>query len=200
MPSITHRIGVSNWLVLSRKPRPFAASWLDGSGTPDMTQNKAASAMDGRALVWRTGAIAGIVGGIFYTLFIEAVNVVANGASAFFHPLRQTGAVVLGSRALDASYDLMTATAAGTAVHLAIAAAFGILIAWARARFAVLSTGSSIVLGDLIAGLALYALDVFVIFPAAFPWSLENSRLTQSIAHALFDAVTGAWLAWRHSA
>lgn len=147
---------------------------------------------------WRAGAVAGIVGGLCYTVFVEVANLAANGMGAFFHPFRQIGAVVLGARALEAGYDVWTAAGVGTAVHLAIAAAFGVVVASVLARFDAASTSASVVLG-LGAGLGLYALDVLVVFPAAFPWFLGNDRITQSIGHALIGAVTGAWLVRPHS-
>ena len=154
---------------------------------------------DDGTFCWRTGAVAGIAGAVFYTVFVEVVNVLTKGTAEFFFPFRQIGAVVLGPGALKPSYNVFAAAAAGTVVHLVIAAAFGIAIAWVTGRLASLSAGTVIALG-LIAGLALYALNVFVVFPAAFPWFLANSRLTQSLGHALFGAVTGAWLAWRRPA
>lgn len=148
---------------------------------------------------WRTGAIAGIVGGVCYSIFIEAVTIARHGAAAFAVPFRQIAAVVLGPPALDAKFDTLTAIAAGTAMHLALAAMFGIALAWVAPRLTAATAGTLIALG-FVSGLVLYAVDVFVIFPAAFPWFLENSRVLQSLAHALFGVVTGSWLAWRTSA
>lgn len=161
-----------------------------------MSRMDVAPAPGGRAPDRLREAVAGIAGAVAYTLFVEVVNVAANGAGAFFRPFRQIGAVVLGPRALDDGYDLVTAVAAGTLVHLLVAAAFGVLVARARTRLRASTVGRSAALG-LAAGLAFYAVDVFAIFPAAFPWFLANDRLTQATGHALFGAVTGAWLAWR---
>ncbi len=163
-----------------------------------MTRTQIARTADRRTSVWRTGAVAGIVGGVCYSVFVEVVNIATNGAGAFFDPFRQIGAVVLGPGALLASYDVFTATATGTALHLTIAAMFGILLAWTATRFPVVGASGVVGLG-LVAGLAFYALGVFLLFPAAFPWFLENNRVTQSLGHALFGTVTGAWFAWRLS-
>ncbi len=161
-----------------------------------MTRTQIAHTAGRRTPGWRTGAVAGVVGGVCYSVFVEVVNIAKNGAGAFFDPFRQIGAVVLGPRALLASYHVATAAATGTALHLAIAAMFGILLAWAATRIPAFGASSVVGLG-LVAGLAFYALDVFVLFPAAFPWFLENNRVTQSLGHALFGTVTGAWFAWR---
>lgn len=151
-----------------------------------------------RHSLWREGAVGGIVAAVVYTAFVEIVNVTANGLVAFFVPFRQIGATVLGTEALDPAYDVVTATLAGAAVHFALAAAFGVLVAFIAK--AVNARGAAVLIAlGIVLGLALYALNVFVIFPAAFPWFLANDRLTQSVGHALFGGATGAWLAWRRT-
>ena len=161
-----------------------------------MTYSQTARSAERRAPVWRSGAVAGVVGGVCYSGFIEVINTAAHGAGAFFVPLRQIGAVVLGPSALLATFDVLTATVTGTALHLTISALFGILLARVATWSPTFRASHVIGLG-LVAGLAFYALDVFVLFPAAFPWFRENDRVTQSLGHGLFGTVTGAWLAWR---
>ncbi len=135
---------------------------------------------------------------VIYTAFVEIINVAANGLGAFFVPFRQIGAIVLGAEALDPAYDVVTATLAGAVVHFALAAAFGVLVALMARAVHARGAAVLIVLGAAL-GLALYALNVFVIFPAAFPWFLANDRLTQSVGHALFGGLTGWWLVWRRT-
>ena len=150
--------------------------------------------MNPDALNWRVGAVGGVVGAMGYSTFIEVVNVAANGMRAFFVPFRQIGAVVLGPHALQESFDLLTAVAAGTAVHLTIAAIFGIALARIISQLSVRTLSAYFTLG-LLAGLLFYVVNVVAIFPAAFPWFLDNSRLTQSIGHAIFGGITAAWMA-----
>lgn len=160
-----------------------------------MTHASSGDRNSGHSL-WREGAIGGLVAAVVYTAFVEIVNVAANGLGAFFVPFRQIGAMLLGPQALDPAYSVVTATLAGTVIHFALAAAFGILVAWIANAVNTRSASVLIALGALL-GLGLYALNVFVIFPATFPWFLANDRLAQSVGHALFGGVTGAWLAWR---
>ena len=163
-----------------------------------MILTQIAGTADSQKPVWRRGTVAGVVGGVCYAVFVEIVNMATNGAEAFCYPFRQIGAVVLGPGALLASYDVFIATMTGTVLHLAIAALFGILLAWAVARMHLFDASGVIGLG-LVAGLVFYVLDLYVLFPAAFPWFLENNRITQSLGHALFGMITGAWLGLRLS-
>lgn len=148
---------------------------------------------NGSSFDWRRGAVAGIIATVAYTIFAETANVLINGAEAFFVPFRQLGAIVLGPDALNTDYNLYVVAAIGTAVYFLIGAIFGVVVAFVAARFAAIH-GMGLVAFGLVAGLVLYALNVFVVFPALFPWFLGNDRLIQSVAHALFGAVTGTWL------
>lgn len=144
------------------------------------------------------GVIGGVVAGLVYSAYALTINVMQNGVETFFFPLRQIGAVALGREALDPSYNLFAAVAAGLAVHVALSAVYGLVFA-ALARSRDIQSGSALVVWGALYGLAIYLLNLFVVFPAAFPWFLENDPLVQSFGHAvMFGAAIGVWLSMRH--
>jgi hypothetical protein len=66
------------------------------------------------------------------------------------------------------------------------------------ARAAGLSSKSGMIAAGVLYGVLIYALNLFVIFPAWFPWFLQNNPWLQVTLHALpFGAVIGWWLARR---
>lgn len=145
------------------------------------------------------GAIAGIIGGLVYSAYALPVNVLMNGADTLFAPLRQIGAVGLGAQALDPSYDLTTAVAAGLAIHFLLSIVYGMAFAAIANVLNIRSTGS-LIIGGALFGLAIYAINLFVAFPMYFPWFLANDRVVQSIGHAVFfGAPLGWWLSSRRA-
>lgn len=143
------------------------------------------------------GVVGGLIGGVVYFVFALAITVLTGGVEAIPLPLRQIGAVVLGPEALEPSYDFVTAAVAGNAVHFVLSAVYGGLYA-VTARSIGLHSALLLILGGALYGLAIYAANLFVIFPALYPWFLANDPVIQATLHALaFGAVIGAWLARR---
>lgn len=140
------------------------------------------------------GIVAGLVAGVVYAIFADAITVAMNGMGAAFAPFRQIGAVVLGEAAMSPDFDLATAVAAGTAVHFAISAIYGVVFVVLTRLFGVTAKAPLIIAGAIY-GLAAYALNYFVLFPNFFPWFLANEPVIQATLHALaFGAVIGWWL------
>lgn len=142
------------------------------------------------------GIVGGLIGGVVYFVFAIAITIAMGGLPAVETPLRQIGAVVLGEQALSTEYNLTTAVVAGNIVHFALSAIYGAILALI-AQMLGLGGKSLIVLGAAY-GLAIYAVNRLLIFPALFPWFMANDPLIQSVLHALaFGAVIGLWLARR---
>lgn len=147
----------------------------------------------------RQGIIGGLIAGLVYFVSALAITVALGGVSAIPVPLRQIAAVALGEQALAADYDFASVVVAANVVHFALSAAYGVILVLI-ARLAGVGGRTLIVLGAIY-GLAIYALNRLVIFPALYPWFLANDPVVQSLLHALaFGAVIGAWLARRPSA
>jgi hypothetical protein len=138
--------------------------------------------------------LAGIVASLVYTVVAQTIVIAVYGPSAFFKPFQQIAAVAAGPTALTNDYDLTTATALGTIVHLSVGV-FYALVFLALANLIKLSSTAHLILAGVIYGALIYALNRYVIFPHWFPWFLENSAGLQVALHALaFGGVIGWWL------
>jgi hypothetical protein len=143
------------------------------------------------------GALLGIVAGVAFALF-EMLAAWGMG-DGFWMPLRMIGAIVLGEEALQASYSLPGAAAAGAVIHLALSAVFGAglgLVA-ALVRGLTTSRGVLVAAGSLY-GLALWLVNFYAIAPVAFEWFQDADPLVQFVAHTfVFGTLLGALLALR---
>ncbi|ARP98413.1 hypothetical protein [Pseudorhodoplanes sinuspersici] len=142
----------------------------------------------------RAGAISGIGAGIVFAVFEMVASAAMMGAGASFMPLRMIGAILLGPGALDPSYSIWAAGAAGLIVHLALSVVYG-------AVFAMILGGLRSATWDVLLGaafgFALWLINFYLIAPMAFPWFLDANPVIQFVAHTiLFGAVLG-WLMWR---
>lgn len=143
------------------------------------------------------GVVGGLVAGVVYFVVAIGITIFLGGLEAVAMPLRQIAAVALGQQALEPTYDLTKVVVTANVVHFALSALYGVLYALIAQLFNVRSP-LALIVGGAIYGLVLYAANVFVIFPAFFPWFLANDRVLQATLHALaFGAVNGAWLARR---
>ena len=140
------------------------------------------------------GLVGGVIAAIVYTMFAQVITVATSGVDAFIIPFRQIAAVVLGEAALSPTYSVVNVAVIGTIVHLVIGALYGVILA-VLANAIGLRSMLGLIVGGTVYGLAIYALNLFVIFPQLFPWFLENSAPIQASLHSLtFGAVIGAWL------
>lgn len=145
----------------------------------------------------RQGIVGGLIAGVVYFVFAIAITIALGGVAAVETPLRQIGAVALGEQALSPDYNLTSAVIAGNVVHFALSAVYGAIFALI-ARALGLATGAMLIVAGAVYGLAIYAVNRLVIFPALFPWFMANDPLIQSLLHALaFGAVIGWWLSRR---
>lgn len=139
----------------------------------------------GRAFSPLAGVLAGEVAAVAYlaaqVLFAAFVQ---DGAA--WLPLQRISAILLGPDAVDAQAQL-NIQVAGMAmlVHFALAAVYGRFVdAAVRGRGGL----SALVRGALV-GLAIYAVNYWVLAPAAFPWFAQNRGVTTLLDHLLFGLV-----------
>jgi hypothetical protein len=137
---------------------------------------------------------AGIVASVAYSIVAEIFVVSLYGTPAVFTPFRQIAAVALGTSALAPEFDVGTAIITGTIVHLIVGIGYAIVFALIASMLGLSSRGP-LVVGGMIYGALIYALNLYGIFPRFFPWFLENSPTLQVSLHSLiFGAVIGWWL------
>jgi uncharacterized membrane protein YagU involved in acid resistance len=140
------------------------------------------------------GAALGVVAGLVFAAFEMVASAAMMGMQAFFMPLRMIGAMVLGPEALDPSYSLVTAGAAGLVVHLVLSIIYGM-------AFAVIAGGLKARTWDITLGaafgFALWLFNFYVVAPRAFPWFLDSSPVVQFIAHTFFFGAVLGYLMWR---
>jgi hypothetical protein len=142
----------------------------------------------------RQGAIGGIIAGLVFAAFEIIANAAMMGIGAVFMPLRMIGAIALGPGAVEPTFAIWVAGAAGVVVHIVLAALYGMI-------FTVIVGGLRSAMWDVLLGVlfgvALWLINFYVIAPMAFPWFLEANPVVQFIAHAVFfGAVLGLYI-WR---
>lgn len=148
------------------------------------------------ALRWvQYGAIGGVIAGIVFAMFEMIVAAIMNGGNAFFMPLRMIGATVLGMKALDPGYSLLTAGVVGLMVHMVLSVLFGVILAFAFAAIPALASGTTMRLAAAsIYGFGLWIVNFYVIARAA-DWSWfpnGTNAVVQFIAHTvMFGTVLG---------
>lgn len=140
------------------------------------------------------GVVGGIAAGIVFAMFEMVASAAVMGMNAFFMPLRMIGAILLGPGALDPSYSIWTAGAAGVMVHMTLSVMYGVL-------FAVILGGLRSATWDIVLGgaygLALWIINFYVIAPRAFPWFLEANPVVQFLGHTIFFGAVLGWFVWR---
>lgn len=142
----------------------------------------------------RQGVIGGIVAGVVFAAFEMIVSAIMMGGGAFFMPLRMIGAIALGSAALEPDYSLWLVAPAGLAVHVVLAAIYGVVFAMAFGGLR--SAAMDIGIGAAY-GFALWLLNFYVIAPIAFPWFAEANPMVQFIAHTFFFGAVLGWYVWQ---
>ncbi len=148
------------------------------------------------ATTWiRAGLVGGALAGILFAMFEMVMAAILQGSEAFFMPLRMIGAMGLGTAALDPTSSLLTAGAAGIAIHMALSMTFGLAVAAVLALVPALSrTTVSTVASASIAGFGLWIVDFFVLAPAfGWTWFPDTQNVAvQFVAHTfMFGAVLG---------
>jgi hypothetical protein len=82
----------------------------------------------------------------------------------------------------------MQAVAVAMLIHLPLSAAYGAAVGALVRRSGM---GAALAIG-LIAGLALYGINFYLVAPAMFPWFVEAQNWISALTHALFGVVAAA--------
>lgn len=142
----------------------------------------------------RQGAIGGIIAGLVFAAFEMIASAAMMGIGAVFMPLRMIGAIALGPEAVEPTFAIWVAGAAGVVVHIVLAALYGMI-------FTVIVGGLRSAMWDVLLGflfgLALWLINFYVIAPMAFPWFLEANPVVQFIAHTVFFGAALGLYIWR---
>ncbi len=134
------------------------------------------------------GVLAGLVAGAAYLLAQMAFAATVQGGVGW-EPLQRTSAMLLGDGVLPPPAEVdLTIAGFGVLIHMALAINFGRVVDLVvRDR----DLPAACLRGALV-GLALYALNFWVIAPMLFPWFENNRGLTTIVDHLLFGGVAGA--------
>ena len=151
----------------------------------------------------KQGAVGGVIAGIVFAMFEMIMAAVLSGADAFFMPLRMIGAIVLGMKALDPGYSLVTAGMVGLMVHMMLSIMFGIIFAALVAYVPGLANSSLIlIVAASVYGFALWIVNFYVIAHAAsWLWFPDKTNVAvQFVAHTImFGTVLGLFLDRTHA-
>jgi hypothetical protein len=137
------------------------------------------------------GVIGGIVGGIIFAMFEMAWGYLQGGFDMGVAPLRMIGGIALGPQALEPSYSLVTAAAAGIVVHMVLSMIYGGAFALGVGLIAPRAGTGPIVVAGIVVGLALWVVNFFVIGPVAgWKWFADmTDPAIQAIAHGGFFGI-----------
>jgi len=151
----------------------------------------------------KQGAVGGVIAGIVFAMFEMIMAAVLGGADTFFMPLRMIGAIVLGMKALDPGYSLVTAGMVGLMVHMMLSIMFGIIFAALVAYVPGLANSSLIlIVAASVYGFALWIVNFYVIAHAAgWLWFPDKTNVAvQFVAHTImFGTVLGLFLDRTHA-
>ena len=150
-----------------------------------------------------TIVVTGIVVALVFAAFEMVVAALQMGVDAATMPLRMIGAIVLGPDALDPSYPLMNAAAAGVVVHVVLSIVFTAIFAAMAPSvlgiFGLSATSGNLAVAGVAFGVVLWLVNFYVIAPAAgWTWFPERTDpIVQSIAHAFFFGGLAGWMLGR---
>jgi uncharacterized membrane protein len=142
-----------------------------------------------------TGAVAGLVAGVAFVLAQMVLVWLVDGESPWAPP-HLIAAMVLGPEILPPVDFSLQATLVALAIHLPLSALYGVAIGALVGNF---RPGAALVVGVL-AGLAIYGLNFYLVVPSLFPWFVEARGPIALFTHALFGMVAaGMYAAMRRA-
>jgi hypothetical protein len=150
-----------------------------------------------------TIVVTGIVVALVFAAFEMVVAALQMGVDAAVMPLRMIGAMVLGPDALEPTYPLINAAAAGVAVHVVLSivftAIFAALAPSVLGAFGLSAASSNLAVAGVAYGILLWLVNFYVIAPAAgWTWFPERTEpIVQVVAHAVFFGGLAGWMLGR---
>lgn len=149
----------------------------------------------------RRGAAAGVAAGLVLGAVEILVGLLMEGSAAL--PFRFVSALVFGPRAFEPGFPLALVVLVGAAVHLALAALFGVLflalLAW---TYQLSARAGLLLLWGAAFGFLLWEVNFLAVLPSFFPDVAErfgpvNQLVNGIVAYTLFyGAVLGAYQAY----
>ena len=143
--------------------------------------------------------LAGITAGIVLVAFDMASTAFTGGADTAATPLRMSGAIVLGSRALEPGYPAALALAMGLFVQLTLSVAcawlFAALLSWLESvtEGEFLTTGHEHLLAGMVFATAIWLVGFYVVAPLA-GWTWFPERFNHFVAFLGYGLLFGATL------
>ncbi|MEJ7931097.1 hypothetical protein WG922_14060 [Ramlibacter sp. AN1015] len=135
---------------------------------------------------WGAAALAGLVAGAV-ALVLEMLLLGFVYGISFWSPLHANAVIVMGPGALPAASPTTgTIVIVGAAIQLALSALYGLLIGWLVHR---MDLGPALLVG-LAVGVALYALQFYLIAPAMLPWFVGLRTWVMAIGFMVFGLLT----------
>ncbi len=134
---------------------------------------------------WFAAAWAGVIAGLVF-LVLEMLLVSLVMGESPWGPPRMMAAIVLGQGVLPPPADFAWRPAlTAMVVHLPLSAAYGLLVGALVRRHGM----AQALLVGLVFGLAIYAVNFYLIAPLAFPWFVQARNAVSVLGHALFGVV-----------
>lgn len=130
----------------------------------------------------------GVAAGMIFMTF--EMTAAAFAGADFFSPLRMIGAAVLGHGTLEPSYSLGFAGLVGLLVHATLSAVYGAAFGAASAAGPLRQSRGALLVAATAFGSLLWAVNFYLVVPAAFPWFLAASPMVQFTAHTFFFGTT----------
>lgn len=142
------------------------------------------------------GMMGGLIAGLVFVLGKMVLNLALN--RPFFGPLQLTSTLLLGTKALDPSYSLVTASVIGLIVHLCLSALYGMIFVGLLGLTGQLGAPTKFMLlyGALF-GLGLWLVNYYGFAWVMFPqFTLTNPFWNGFVAHTFsYGIILGAYIA-----
>lgn len=142
-----------------------------------------------------TAAVAGIIAGVAFMVAQMALVWLVDGQTPWSLP-HLFAALLLGPETPPPADFSPKATLVALAIHLPLSALYGVVIGALANRF---TLGPALAVG-LLAGLAIYGLNFYLVAPAFFPWLAATRGSITLVTHALFGIVAaGVYVSMRRA-
>ncbi len=159
---------------------------------PDTTDFNSARRQESAAhlsapMDWKAAAWAGVIASAVFMMAEMLMVWLLQGQSPWGPP-RMMAAMVLGKGILPPPADFsFVAMAVAMMIHIPLGIVYGLVLCRAAHR---LGMGAALLAGAVF-GVAVYAVNFYLVAPMVFPWFVEARNWVSLVAHALFGMVLG---------